>query len=363
MNRSPNVQGPNKILVEAMHGIGDTVCVLPMLQALRMSYPEAYLAVIVKTDAGKTVIRASDIAVDEIIVWDVYKKIFSGFKRLIDLRRRRFDTGISSAVTPVKKSRMFMKAIGVAKHIGIQQDGYSFADAPFNLHFVEANLFSVKELCGTELFESRPRLYPDRDAVRRVREIIDVVGRRRRLVGVCIGNADHTLTNRLLRVGKVWPKAWGIDKMKELIGLLAEKEYDIVLIGGVAERPLLDALESERRRRNVFDAVGRCSLEESIALASLCDCTVGIDTGMQHIAAAVGVPTVSVFGPTNPRRQGGYSSTARFVEVDRECKYCYGSSLYVSCQDRRCLSEITPVAVFEAVTAILEAHMKIRPEE
>ena len=62
---------------------------------------------------------------------------------------------------------------------------------------------------------------------------------------------------------------------------------------------------------------------------------------MQHIAAASGARTLSIFGPTNPKMSGAYADNAEFVEADVACKYCYGTKIYVECKDRKCLKNIS----------------------
>jgi ADP-heptose:LPS heptosyltransferase len=106
----------------------------------------------------------------------------------------------------------------------------------------------------------------------------------------------------------------------------------------------------------IVDFVGKTTIKESIALASLCDCVFGVDTGMQHIAAAVGARTVSVFGPTNFRTHGAYSDGAKFLVNNNCCptQYCYGTSHYVNCpENRKCLTSISPEQAFVAVKDML----------
>ena len=103
----------------------------------------------------------------------------------------------------------------------------------------------------------------------------------------------------------------------------------------------------------VVNLVGRCSIKESMVAIKKCTCSVGIDTGMQHIAGALSVPTVSIFGPTNPKYIGAFSNCSYFVEHFVDCKYCYGSYNYIHCDNRRCLTEITPKQVMDMVHYVL----------
>ena len=95
------------ILVEVMHGLGDTVCSLALLKGVRYLFPNAKLTVLCKMNAGRDIIKSSHILVDEIIVIDIYKSIINTLKTIDYLRKQKFDLGISAAITPVKKSQLF----------------------------------------------------------------------------------------------------------------------------------------------------------------------------------------------------------------------------------------------------------------
>ena len=96
------------ILVEIMHGLGDTVCALSLLKGVRYLYPNARLTVLLcKMNAGRDIIESSRIPVDEIIVLDVYKDIYITYKTILNLRKHHFDIGISAGITPVKNQNFY----------------------------------------------------------------------------------------------------------------------------------------------------------------------------------------------------------------------------------------------------------------
>lgn len=338
-----------------MHGIGDTICSLPLIAYARKLYPQGYICVLVKTKAGKEIIEASELQVDKIVVLDVYKSLSNTLKIIWQLRLQSFDYGISAAVTPVKKSQLFMRLVGVNKHIGLQTKRINAHTLVPDIHFVTANIMSIMEL-GDIVDQNKlyvPKLYVDDTARRTIEKLVIKEFGQSKTIAVCIGNADYTLRNRFFRTGKVYPKAWGIQNFVDLIKLLYNENYTIFLIGGQAEVSLLPYLSGYLSKARVVNLVGKCNIKESIAALSFCHCSVGIDTGMQHVAAALNIPSVSIFGPTNPKRCGGYCSKSVFVESDVPCKYCYGSKLYVNCFDRKCLANIRPKAVFEAIQQAL----------
>ena len=248
------------ILVEVMHGLGDTVCSLALLKGVRYLFPNAKLTVLCKMNAGRDIIESSHILVDEIIVIDIYKSIINTLKTIDYLRKNKFDLGISAAITPVKKSQLFMKLCGIKEHMGFQASGTNKFD--YDMHFVEANVKTLGLEFNDEL---RPQLYVDTDSDKSICHYFDGLDQSKPIIGLCIGNADPSLTNRWLRTGRVFPRAWGITRMHNLLELLVKDGNQIVLIGGPQEIPLLEELTEFLKLPQVINLVGKCSIKQSIA--------------------------------------------------------------------------------------------------
>lgn len=342
-----------KILVELMHGMGDTVCALPMLHLLRTTFPQSKILVLTKFSSAADIIEAAQITIDRIQCFDIYKNLNKSVSMLRELRNSNFDYGISSCITPVKKASLFMKIVNPKQRVGLQNKNLFFDLLEDKYHFVEANLLSIERICDIPERKIYPKIYSDKYCVKEMRKKIGSDNLQRNVVGVCIGNADYSLKNRFLRSGKVYTRSWGIQNMASLINLLSQENITIALIGGKAEMPLLEYLKKHISiSPKIVNFVGKTSLKESIALTSLCQCVFGVDTGMQHIADAVGTKTVSVFGPTNPKTHGAYSDKATFLTHTNSCprQFCYGTSYYTHCPiQRKCLSSITPIQAFRAV--------------
>ena len=350
-----------KILVELMHGIGDTVCAIPMLKVLRDNYPEAEIVVLTKSDAGKDIIEASHINIDKVHVFDIYKNLGHSISFLLKLRNYRFDYGISSCITPVKKAKFFMKFVNPKKWIGLQKKGLFLDLLDDKYHFVEANLVSIQEICKIPSEKIYPTIFAQDDIKKKIQKMILAYVpneyKSKKIVGICIGNGDYSLKNRYLRTGKVYTRGWGIENITNLVKCLKTQNLVICLLGGKAEETLLRHIQAKVPiRGNIVNFVGKTTIRESIALVSLCDVVFGVDTGMQHIAAAVGVKTVSVFGPTNPASHGAYSPSAKFLFNREVCnlQFCYGTKYYVCCtQNRICLSVISSRQVYESIMNLL----------
>jgi heptosyltransferase-2/heptosyltransferase-3 len=94
-------------------------------------------------------------------------------------------------------------------------------------------------------------------------------------------------------------KRWPAERYATLIDRLIDAGVTVVLTGSGSDREAVEAVERLARHR-VHDLCGRLSIPELAALCAEAQLFVSNDTGPSHLAAAVGTPTVTVFGPTSP---------------------------------------------------------------
>lgn len=348
-----------KILIEMMHGMGDLVCALPMIKDVREKYPNAYITVLVNKESNIDIIKCSEIFINRCLVIEVHTKKLEAFYKCLKLRKEKYDLSISCVNTSVKKSRLIMELIGAERKIGIQfNECKSLNDLGENLHFVDAHRKAIEEIITPNL-NYRPQLFVKTEITEAIRKKV-AADLKQKVVGICIGQADVSYRNKRRRTIPVHTKGWGnfeehIGNMQALIIKCLEQEWKVVLIGGMAEEIIRNGFGQELLcHSNLIDFVGKTSVEESIGIVSCCDVVVGVDTGMQHAADAAGKSTISLFGPTNPKRCGAYSKKAKFVELPLECKYCYGTSNYEWCDDRKCMKGISVEQVFNEILLTLE---------
>lgn len=99
-----------------------------------------------------------------------------------------------------------------------------------------------------------------------------------------------------------------------------------------------------------IDLTGRTSLKELVAVIAEARALVTNDSGPMHIAAAVGTPTVALFGPTNPRRTGPFGPGHRVIAGRAACSPCYRRQcLLGGTETIRCLKNVTAEEVSELV--------------
>lgn len=348
-----------KVLIEMMHGMGDLVCALPMIKDVREKYPDAYITVLVNKKSNVDIIKCSGVFINECLAVEAHERKLEALYKCLTLRKEKYDLSVSCVNTSVNKSRLIMGVIGAQRKVGIQfSEGKSLNDLGDEIHFVDAHLKVLEELKILK-HGYRPQLFVRDEIAEEIQKKLKI-DEKKKIIGICIGRADISYRNKKRRTQPVYTKGWGnleehIKNMQKLVRKCLKQDWKVILIGGTAEEQIRNEFAEELLKNDhIFDFVGKTSVEGSIALVSVCDVVVGVDTGMQHVADAVGIPTISLFGPTNPKRCGAYSDKAKFIEIQQDCKYCYGTSNYEWCEDRKCMKGIMVEQVFSMIISTLE---------
>ncbi len=145
-------------------------------------------------------------------------------------------------------------------------------------------------------------------------------------------------------------RAWPIPHWKELINKLCYGDIQVVMIGGRSEAnyfALLDPLPE-----NICNLVGKTNFPELIGLISGATAVISTDTGPAHIAGAVNTPVYAIIGPTNFKRTGPYPTPQNEIHIlsaNLPCSPCYHTQRFIDCEKNRCMYEVTPKHVIDAL--------------
>ena len=101
---------------------------------------------------------------------------------------------------------------------------------------------------------------------------------------------------------------------------------------------------------------GKTSVAEVTALISIADVLVTNDTGPAHIGAAVGTPTLVIFGPTNPLTTRPFGPAGEIIRHPPDCAPCMLRDCPI---DHRCMTAITPEEVFERAHELMSQHLEV----
>lgn len=125
-----------------------------------------------------------------------------------------------------------------------------------------------------------------------------------------------------LNTGGTWPtKRWPIEGFAELADRLNNDYGRVVFLGSKTDLTRVDEIISQMHTTPV-KATGKTSLKELAALLKLCKLVISNDSGPVHVAAAVGTPTITIFGPSDDRKYRPLGGKHQIVTTDIDCRPC-----------------------------------------
>jgi heptosyltransferase-2 len=161
-------------------------------------------------------------------------------------------------------------------------------------------------------------------------------------------------------------RRWPTGNFAEVADELAERGARIVLVGGRREEDLGRSVEAAMTRPAI-SLIGQTTLGQLAAVLERAELFVGNDSGVMHMAVAVGTPVVAIFGPSNARAWGPYpfveNPVGRVVDArnvvirsDLPCSPCLyrgrNLGLREGCAERPCMLNVTPGDVMDGVEAL-----------
>jgi heptosyltransferase-2 len=351
-----NAKPIERIIVRGTNWVGDAVMTIPALRQLRRLFPEAHITL--ATRAWAEGLFADADYLDELQVHES-AGLRSVVSQVRQWRRGNFDLAI---LLPNSLETALVASLArVPLRIGYATDGrQKLLTHPLALpewrgtkHEVFYYLKIVAELewltnQEQSFLETQPDgSLPVSDARKSVARNflrsrgIDETGR---LVALCPGSINSR--------AKRWPAeryAALADRMIDELGA------EVVLVGSNAEAEV--SLEVSRRMRNEpVTLTGQTNLAELVAVLSLVDLLVTNDTGPAHLASALERPTLVIFGPTNPLTTRPFSPFGEIVREPPDCAPCMLRDCPI---DHRCMTAITPAAVFERARELLFSKSRL----
>jgi heptosyltransferase I len=164
------------------------------------------------------------------------------------------------------------------------------------------------------------------------------------------GAADKKLA--VLAPATIWEtKAWESDGFAEVARYLLQKGFAVTLIGLARERGV--CAQVTELAPGAVNLAGETTLGELAALVRRSAISVTNDSGPMHLAAALGRPVVSLFGPTDPIWIGPYRRAEAVIRANLPCSPCYLRQLSSCRHNHDCMREVSGRAVIERVDSVL----------
>lgn len=351
--RGSAVKEPRKIMVRATNWIGDAVISLPALEALRMRFPEAEIAVVAKPWVSDVYHR--HLAVSRLIVYDPEgeHRGWQGFGKLIRrLREEKFDAAILFQ-NAFHAAWMAWRA-RIPIRVGYARDGRggfltSAIEAPppaaygHQLYYYLHLLFRAGIIRRPEPLhpptEGRLTLQPEEKAwaVRHLASL--TLEGPRFLVGLAPGASYGPA------------KRWPPERFAELADrLITALNADVLIFGSRGEKRVAEEVAAEMEHTPVI-VTGETSLRQSMVLLEQCRLVVTNDSGLMHVAAALALPVIAIFGSTDPHATGPFGPYARVVQNLVPCNPCGLRSCPI---DFRCMEGASVDLVYRAALELVK---------
>ncbi len=331
-----------KILIRATNWVGDAIMALPALRVVRGRFPEAAIAIVARPCVAD-IYRDLEIC-NQLITYDPNGAHagFSGRKRLVaQLRALKFDVAL--LLQNAFDAAWLAWRARIPERIGYARDGRSLlltkaAPVPKPGEIPAHEKFYYLELLRrVGWIESLPEvnfisLTVPEEKRRNAENVLCHAGVRSGVLRIAIGAGASYGS------AKCWPPS----RFAALANRLqSQTDTDVILFGPAAESAVSNAIAAEMRRPPI-DLTGETAIAELPALLSQCHLFIGNDSGAMHVAAAVGLPVVAVFGPTDPH---GTAPVTPRCSIIQEKPYCSPCFLRHCPTDHRCMTKITPELV------------------
>lgn len=328
---------PKHIIVRMPNWIGDAVMATPILADLRKKFPSSEIVAMCQGPISE--LLRHDPNITEIFG---FKKI-SGWihqanpDRILEpIRCGDFDTGI--LLTGSLSSAYWFYRGNVKERIGFATHCRSLfltkkVAYPKNLetqHLVKTYKMLLEPL-NIPISDTAPKLYlTDEEKALAKKTLSGLPGK---IIGINPGAAFGS--------AKCWPP----ERFRKLVEkILNETEHTVVVFGDNSLKEMVDSICDNLGDR-VINMAGRTTLRELMALIGACDVFLSNDSGPMHIAAALKVPLVALFGSTNPTKTGPYEhGTVIYKQV--ACSPCYKRVCPI---DFKCMLKIQVNEVFSAL--------------
>lgn len=335
MNKIVVREIPEKILIIKPSSLGDIVHSLPFLQVIRNSFPSAEIHWVVAKGFEGLLKDHPMINKLLIIKKDQWRKPANIGKTIVEVRRffreiRKESYDVAIDLQGLLRSGLIIYA----------------TKAPIRVGFEDARE-------GGDLFYThKVKTGKEMHAVNKYLEIASAMGLKAGRVEFPMPLIGDALKKPRLKGGDkeyivVVPgarwrtKRWSAEKFGALISML---ETETIIVGAGSDTKMSEEIKA-KSNGNALSMAGKTDIKELILIIRNAEYVICNDSGPMHIAAALNIPVIAIFGPTNPLRTGPYGSNHVIIRRDIDCAPCYKKT----CKDIKCMEDISVETVYKAI--------------
>jgi heptosyltransferase-2 len=346
-----------KLLIRATNWVGDAIMALPAVRAVRARFPDAEIAILARAYVAD--LYREQRVCDRLIVYDAngVHAGLAGRERLAgELRAQGFDVAL--LLQNAFDAAWIAWRARITERIGYARDGRRWlltksvkvpqaGEIPAHETFYYLELLRRAGWIENLPEDNFIRFDVSAEQRKRGAEILIEGGARPHALRIAMGAGAS------FGAARCWPA----ERFAEVANRLAEPtDANVVLFGTAGEAAVTSAI-AQRLRKPAIDLTGKTTIAELPGALSQCHLFIGNDSGVMHVAAAVGLPVVGIFGPTDPFGTGPITSRRAIVQEKPYCSPCF---LRRCPTDHRCMTGISASTVEAAAKPWLTAA-EVRP--
>ena len=329
----------HKILIIKLRAIGDVILTTPVIQNLRQQFPTAQIDFVVEKPALP--ILTNNPHLDHVFLSPSGKErsFARDWQFIHTLRRQKYDVAIDLFGNP--RSALITLFSGADLRVGFNFRGRKVAyqvrisSRANHVHEVDFNLDALRYF-SIPLSAIQPQVFIGDKEIERAKAIF---------TDLRFGDSAVIAVNP---AGSWQAKRWPMTYFAKLANLI-QQQYPVrfLILWGPGEKEIAESL---------VQLIGKAAqvhpptnLGEQAALLSFCRLFIGNDSGPMHLAAAVGIPTLGLYGPTNARLQSPYGKYARAIY--QSAIPCLGCNRLV-CPLMDCMNYLQPSDVLAAISQL-----------
>ena len=336
------------ILIILMGSLGDVARGLCLVSHIKTNLPQSCVTWLVEPKWAQLVRCHSQI--DKVIVFQRAWRISALWHLYKDLNREHFD--ITLDLQRVLKSGFFSLLSGAGRRIGFHRHNAKEFNWIFNNEHIGYHSDALTKIRHYLKFTEHLGL-PEPDTLEFGLSSLNPIEASPRVV------ADIKQPFVAVVLGASWEsKDWSFEGYLGLIRhILSALKLQVVLLGDGSRKALAQGLSQSVNLPGLIDLAGKTSLLELTAVLKKAAAGIGPDSGPGHLAAAVGTPFVSLFGPTSPERTAPFGYEDLVVTSSLDCAPCYQKR----CPDHQnqCMQSIESSHVAEKLSKALTLKLHI----
>ena len=317
-----------KILIVKPSSFGDIIQANPILQAIKIKWKDSLVDWLVFTQWKQVVELFSN--VNNIKCWDRKGGIKAFFKTLKECNEENYDLVID--LQGLLRTAIFCKLLKAKQKIGVsgmKELSWLFLKEPYkrdkNENAVIRNLNSLSYI-------TKEKYVPQFDI--KVNELsYDILNKyfikkEEKIVALIPFSRGRTKTWNINNYVALAEKIKFLDKSIKIIVLGSQKDYGKI------------------KSNNIIDLCGKTDIKELAQILSVSDIAIGADTGAMHLANAIGIKNIFIFGGSDIKETAPYGNNAKVITANLSCSPCRGKCKF---EKEKCLEQIKPDEVFESI--------------